>query len=154
MIDAEKIKTLLGPLLDDVKKAPEFALISAPVAPLLEKTSRISASINIEEGFSIDLSATCIDESSAERVAKTFDAIVTLAQNTAESPAARKSIGDALKNAGAGEEREFLGKMLELGDQTIRSARVERTGRNVRVRASGKGDAFEYLIGMYIKSIK
>lgn len=153
-IDAEKIKTLLGPILDDVKNNPEFALFSAPVAPLLDKTSRISVSIDIKEGFSIDVSAACADEPSAERVAKTFDAIVTLAQNTAESPAARKSIGDALKNAGAGEEREFLGKMLELGDQTIRSARVERTGRNVRVRASGKGDAFEYLIGIYIKSIK
>jgi RNA polymerase sigma factor (sigma-70 family) len=154
MIDAEKIKTLLGPLLDDVKKAPEFALFSAPVAPLLEKTSRISVSIDIKEGFSIEVSATCADESSAERVAKTFDAIVTLAQNTAESPAARKLIGDEFKGAGENEEREFLGKILELGDQTIRSARVERTGRNVRVRACGKGDAFEYLIGMYIKSIK
>src|SRR5262249_24736743 len=80
---------------------------------------------------------------SAERVGKTLDAILTLGQNSAT-----KLLGLVRAEAA---EAPGLSEMLDVGEQTLKSARVERDGKFVRLKTSAKSEGLAGLVRLMIK---
>jgi hypothetical protein len=109
-----------------------FLAMASPLSPLWEKVDGLVVAFDGTGGLTISSENVCGDESSARMVEKTIDAVLTLAQNASgEVP---RLLREEVK------DQPSLGRLVDLAEQGVKSARVERDDAVVRVRTTVKGD--------------
>lgn len=130
-VDFAWVRSLISPAIESDQQA---GLVLSVVKPIWSKTDglvvRISASDS--EGFTLTSDHLCNDEEGAKRVEKTAEAILTLAQNVA--PEAIK----AIRHEGNGDAA--AAEFVDLAEQLMKTAAVERNGSRVSVKVTVKAD--------------
>jgi Zn-dependent protease with chaperone function len=140
VIIAADTAALVGPLLPMLtaagSDAAEVLLVAGPVAPLWEQTETLVIGLELSGKLGLRLEAGCGDEAGARRVERTIQAVLTLGGNAAEKlfPLLRR---EAL---GGGGEGAALLALMDLGEQLLEGAEVERDGTSVVLRLTSETD--------------
>ncbi len=113
-------------------EAAAILAMASPLTPLWEKVEGLVVAVDGTGGLTIASENVCADEAAASAVQKTVDAVLTLAQNASGEglKLVRKEVQD---------QPAFL-RLIDLAEQGVKAAKVEREGKVVRFKTTVKGD--------------
>jgi Protein of unknown function (DUF1559)/BlaR1 peptidase M56 len=120
-IDSAFLAQALGPVLSQPNAAAQLEMFS----PLWVNAHAHALVLNGTKGVSLEYAGACNSDEGTGQVTKTVEAMLTLAQNAL--PGLRRA---------APEGAPPIAELIAMAEDGLRSAKVERDGRIVRLRAS------------------
>jgi hypothetical protein len=130
-VDFAWVRSLVAPALE---REQEAGLVLSVIKPIWSKTDRLNLRVAASdaEGFTLTSEHVCSDEEGAQRVEKTAEAILTLAQNVAPE------MIKAIRREGNGNAE--AAELADLAEQAVKTAAVKREGTRVSVKVTVKAD--------------
>lgn len=117
----------------------ELNLYGSAFAPIWEQSDRLALSLRFVDGLELEIAATCKDEIAGDRVEKTLAAVVTLVSNSLPK------LGEFLRSQAGGEEAQLAAPLTKAGEDLFRSAKVDRSAGEVRLRAKAGIDSSQLI---------
>jgi hypothetical protein len=129
--------TFVAQVLEPALSQPDAASKLDMFAPLWAKAQAHAITLKAAKGLSLAYAATCDSDDGANRVAKTVDAMLTLATNAL--PGLKRTAPD---------NSAPVVELFKMADDALNSAKITRDGRTVRLEASGKVE-----VASFVKSV-
>ncbi|HWE40033.1 MAG TPA: M56 family metallopeptidase [Isosphaeraceae bacterium] len=142
VVDVAWFRTLFAPLLTQ----SEATLFALPLAPIWEETDTLVLGVDAAGSLTIQGELTGRSEAGVDKVARTLDAILTLARNAKDG--ARRLLAMELFGAQPGKTKEafIIQQVADLADDLLKTATVERDGTTARLRLASEIDPVDLIL--------
>ena len=137
-VDTAWVREAVLPLFEREAKDAEVLAAVSLVAPLWERTEQLTMATTIGEKISLEITAVCKDDASADRVGKTLEAVFTLAGNSA--PKLKALIEKS------GENNQIIATLTSAAEQALDNAKIEKTGGKVRLTTTSDKQILNLLL--------
>jgi hypothetical protein len=133
-LDVGTVRGQLEPLL---MEAPGLVAAAGVLSPLWEETNGLVVGVSLTGGLAFDLVTTSPNEDQSQSVARTLEAVLTLARNSGRaSKGVLNQIGQRTEEADAA----VLLTVAEVANRLLDATQVERHGTVVRLRTATDQD--------------